>query len=284
MQKGERFMPFWESSIFWGIAGIIGGFIVAAFFFYMGKAKKYLVYQISTSDLITDEINSTPGIKISVGDEPAVNVISSTITFSNNGNQTINSSDFASLSPLQIITSEHFFNAENIDVSYIKSRNKALNPKIDVREKNRIIIEFEYLKPKQEFEITVLHDGELSISGDLTSGTIQNYNSASKTSGYRFFSKIFLPICGAIIAGILSSALLSVLGMYHDSENSLDSYRERMYELQLEVANLYSKIDNIELENQYLQGVNQQLQDTINLLRPSETPSRSIEGQIPEPK
>ena len=46
-------MPFWESSIFWGIAGIVGGFIVAAFFFYVGKAKKSLIYQISTSALIT---------------------------------------------------------------------------------------------------------------------------------------------------------------------------------------------------------------------------------------
>lgn len=128
-------MVFWESSLFWGIAGIVGGFIVAAFFFYVGKAKKSLVYQISTSALITDEINSTPGIKVSVGNEPAVNVTSTTITFINSGNQTINSSDFASLSPLQIITSGHFFNAENIDVGYIKTRNRALNPKIRVIEK-----------------------------------------------------------------------------------------------------------------------------------------------------
>ena len=261
-------MPFWESNIFWGVSGIIGGFIVAAFFFYVGKAKKSLTYQISTSDLITDEINSTPGIKISVGDEPAANVISSTITFSNDGNQTINSSDFASLSPLQIITSEHFFNAENIDISYIKTRNKSLNPQIDVYEKNRIIIGFEYLKPKQEFEITVLHDGKLSVGGDLTSGTIQNYNSASKTSGYRSFSRILIPICGAIIAGILSSALLPVLGIYPDSKNSLDSYRERIYELQLEVANLHSEIDNVEFKYQYLQDMNQQLQEIIDSLYP----------------
>lgn len=280
-------MPFWESNIFWGITGIIGGFIVAAFFFYVGKAKKSLTYQISTSDLITDEINSTPGIKISVGDEPAVNVISSTITFSNNGNQTINSSDFASLSPLQIITSEHFFNAENIDISYIKTRNESLNPKIDVPEKNRIIIEFEYLKPKQAFEITVLHDGKLSIGGDLTSGAIQNYNSASKSSGNKNFSRILFPVLATIVSGIvaviLTQTLSSTLGMYRDSENSLDSTREELYKLQFQISELYLELYTIQVENQQLQDRNQQLQDAIDSLHQSGTPSRSIEEQIPAP-
>lgn len=266
-------MPFWESSIFWGIAGIVGGFIVAAFFFYVGKAKKSLVYQISTSALITDEINSTPGIKISVGNEPAVNVTSTTITFINGGNQTINSSDFASLSPLQIITSEHFFNAENIDVSYIKTRNKALNPKIRVIEKNRIIVEFEYLKPKQEFEITVLHDGELSVSGDLKTGILQSYNSALKTSEYKHVSKVLVPILISITAGILTATLSSVMGMYRDSTNSVDSIRDQVYDLQNRVTEMRLIISDMEQENQ-------QLRDMIDSLLTDKT----VSGIIAEPQ
>lgn len=263
-------MSFWESSVFWGIAGIIGGFIVAAFFFYVGKAKKSLVYQISTSALITDEINSTPGLKISVGNEPAINVSSTTITFINGGNQTINSSDFATLSPLQIITSEHFFNAENIDVSYIKTRNKALNPRIRVVEKNKIIVEFEYLKPKQEFEITVLHDGELSVSGDLKTGILQSYNSALKTSGYKHISKVLVPVLITIITGILTVTLSSVMEMYRDSTSSVDSIRDQVYDLQNRITEMRLTISELEADNQLLR-------DRISLLMP-------ISGTIPDPQ
>lgn len=252
-------MPFWESSIFWGIAGIVCGFIVAAFFFYVGKARKSLVYQISTSALITDEINSTPGIKISVGNEPATNVTSTAITFINGGNQTISSSDFASLSPLQIITSKHFFNAENIDVSYIKTQNKALNPKIHVIEKNRIIVEFEYLKPKQEFEITVLHDGELSVGGDLKAGILQSYNSALKTSGYKHILKEAAPLLATIVGAILAGTLTLAMGMYHDSTFSLNNLRAEILDLQDRIIEMRSKISDIETENQ-------QLRDTIHSL------------------
>ena len=68
-------MPFWKSIDFLSVGGFaitVISTILAIVFYCRGKAKKSLVYQISTSDLITDKINSTPGIKISVGDEPAV--------------------------------------------------------------------------------------------------------------------------------------------------------------------------------------------------------------------
>jgi len=267
-------VSFWNSTIFWGIAGIIGGFIVSAFFFYVGKEKKSLVYQISTSNLITDEINSTPGLKISVGDEPAVNVISTTITFVNRGNRTITSSDFASLSPLQIISSEHFFNAEHIDVGYIKTRNKAINPRIDVIEKNKIIIEFEYLKPKQEFEITVLHDGELSVGGDLKNGGIQNYSSALKTSEYKHILEKTFTIATPLIMGAIAAF---IIGISRDSSNTTDfnNNNEQIDYIQREISDLKTIIIDMERENQ-------QLRDIIGSLNIDESVSGNIDGHIPE--
>ena len=255
-------MLFWESNIFWGIAGIVGGFIVAAFFFYIGKVKKSLLYQISTSALITDEINRTPGLRISVGDEPAVDVISTTITFINGGNQTITSSDFASLSPLQIITSGHFFNAENIDVDYIKALNNALNPRIHIVDKKRIEIEFEYLKPKQEFEITLLHDGKLSVSGDLKTGTLQSYNSALKASKYKSVLKEYAPLF-IMMAFALLSIISSIQTTHSKQVNVLEDNVHEMYE----------RIEKLEIENQ-------QLRDMIYSLLTDET----VSGDISEPK
>ena len=267
-------MPFWESSIFWGIAGIVGGFIVAAFFFYIGKAKKSLVYQILTANLITDEINNLPGLKISVGDEPATNLASTTVKFINNGNQTISSSDFASLSPLHITASKHIFNIAKIDTSYIKARNKTLNPSINVAGNDSIIIGFEYLKPKQEFEITVLHDGKLSVGGDLKTGVFQSYDSALKHPDRKRILETLVPVLSVIIA-IITMTLFSVRNVNGNNLNSLDSIRNRIYELQDEVVELRSIISDLKSENK-------QLQDAILSLLEGETTSGVINGRIPE--
>ena len=269
-------MPFGETSFFWGIAGIVGGFIVAAFFFYIGKSKKSLVYQILTANLITDEINNLPGLKISVGDEPATNLASTTVKFINNGNQTISSSDFASLSPLHITASKHIFNIANIDTSYIKARNKTLNPSINVVGNDSIIIGFEYLKPKQEFEITVLHDGKLSVGGDLKSGSFQNYDSALRRPNRKYISEILIPVLGGIIAIIATSMTLFSFGHLNDNNlNSLDSIRNRIYELQDEVGELNSIITDLKSENQ-------QLQDILSFLLEDDKTSGVTNGHIPE--
>ena len=269
-------MPFWESSIFWGVAGIVGGFIVAAFFFYIGKAKKSLVYQILTANLITDEINNLPGLKISVGDEPATNLASTTVKFINNGNQTISSSDFASLSPLHITASKHIFNIANIDTSYIKARNKTLNPSINVVRNDSIIIGFEYLKPKQQFEITVLHDGKLSVGGDLKTGLFQSYDSALKRPNRKHIQEILLPLLTGIIFVIIASMILfSVVNENGNNLNSFDSIRNRIYELQDEVSELRSIISDLKSENQ-------QLQDTILSLTEDEKTSEVTNGHIPD--
>ena len=261
-------MPFWKSIDFLSVGGFaitVISTILAIVFYCRGKAKKSLVYQISTSDLITDKINSTPGIKISVGDEPAVKVSSTTIIFTNNGNQTINSSDFSSLFPLQVFVAGHIFNAKNIDESYINTRVKTLNPKIEVVKDYKIVIKFEYLKPKQKFEITVLHDGILVVDGDLKTGTLQNYNPEEESISLpkkRTLNKIFsnLAVTLPVVLLLFSLFLGFFGGTFRDNRNSSDesdnvNIQMKIYKLEYMVENLQVKVNELEMENQRLQDV-----------------------------
>ena len=271
-------MPFWESIDLLSVGGFaitVISTILAIVFYCRGKAKKSLVYQISTSDLITDKINSTPGIKISVGDEPAVKVSSTTIIFTNNGNQTITSSDFSSLFPLQIFVAGHIFNAKNIDESYINTQSKTLNPQIEVVEDHKIVIKFEYLKPKQKFEITVLHDGLLVVDGDLKTGTLQNYNPEQESIGFskkravNYYSFNLLVAILPLVLYLFLHFLTPFEEILSDNRNSSDesdnvNIQMQIYRLEYIVEDLKKKVNELEMENQ-------RLQDVIDSLYPDAT-------------
>lgn len=169
-------MPFWESNIFWGVAGIVGavvGVIVSAFFFFLGKSKKLLEYQVTSVDLIMDKIANIRGIEVTFNGKPIKSLVSTTIKFTNSGNQTINSDDFAKLEPLNATITGQFLNAQH---GYkVSSSNPNSYPTIEIKNDNTAIIKFDFLKPKQSLTITLWHSGNLSVGGELKAGKIYEY-------------------------------------------------------------------------------------------------------------
>lgn len=241
-------MPEYSSSDLLGITGLVVGLIgiiLSVFFYFCSKNKKILEYQVTSTKLITKDVADIPDLRIIVGNEPATSLTSTTVRFINNGNQTITSSDFASLSPLQITVSEHIF---NIYKSCIKTTNKALNPSIDVNGKDTIIIRFEYLKPKQEFEITVLHDGELFVDGELTSGSLQCYDSALRDSRHEHIPTK-APLLFAIATGIIIITLYLFIETTNRSSDRLTQMTQQIYMLQNNIDELNVTIADLEHEN-----------------------------------
>ena len=247
------------------VVGILG--LVSSVFFYLkGKRKQQLEYQVTSTKLITKEIADIPNLKINVGNEPATSLTSTTVRFINNGNQTIKSSDFASSLPLQITVSEHFFNAENIDESYIKTRHKSLNPNINVIGEDRITIEFEYLKPKQEFEFTVLHDGKLAVDGDLKTGSLQNYDFTPKRSTRKFISMTLYPVLVVIVGAIFAPMLFSVLDRTYSKLDSLDYIIDQSSDLIIDhIISLQDNIDELQSTIANLEHENTQLREELLL-------------------
>lgn len=163
-------MPKLESSAFWGIAGIVVGIVVATFFFLLQKKKTVLQYAISTTPLITERMSGILNGRIFIDGLPVNSLLSTTITFFNAGNQRITSSDFAVQDPLRINLSGNLY-------EYVVSvGNQKLLPNIEHQNENVYNISFENLKPRQFFKVTILHDKTLEVSGELTTGTMQEYH------------------------------------------------------------------------------------------------------------
>lgn len=168
-------MPQFDSSAFWGIAGIVIGVVVATFFFIIGKKKVLLQYDISTTPLITETMAGILHGRMTIDGQPVKSMYSTTISFVNSGNQRIQSSDFSVQKPLTIIHNSHLY---GFDVS---RGNQKLLPKVEPVSKDALNISFENLKPGQIFRVTILHDDDdtmIQVLGELMTGTMRSYGSS----------------------------------------------------------------------------------------------------------
>ena len=164
-------MPFWESSLFWGIVGLVGGLAVAVFFFILGKSRRVLGYDITSTPLVTEKMTDIPGLSVTLDGRPVQNLTSTTVKFTNEGNQTITLSDFAAREPLSISFSGGLLNTWY--GHFVSSQNPNSTPTLEIIDDTTMNVEFDFLKPKQAFAVTLLHDGEFSVAGELKSGAVR---------------------------------------------------------------------------------------------------------------
>lgn len=158
------------SDLFWCALGIVGGAIVAVVIYFVTRSKKLLEYTITSTNLITNEMRGIPGLKITLEDEPITSLTSTTIKFTNRGNQSIQREDFASKSPLSIFASDHLMGSSN--TCNVESQNPNANISVQFLADHTIAIDMEFLKPKESFSITCLHEGRICVNGELKSGKI----------------------------------------------------------------------------------------------------------------
>lgn len=199
-------MPLFESFDLWSIGGFavgIVGIILAIVFYFRGKNRKILEYEMHSTNLITEDMANIPGISISLNGQPVSNLISTTIRFINTGNQTILSDDFATLEPLGILAERQFFNTNQGISVYSDNPNSIPHIKTMNTNGNNQYIEVEFIKPKESISITLLHDGPLTISGDLKSG--KKVQERSHTSKPTLIYSIIA--ASATLLGVLLSSL-----------------------------------------------------------------------------
>lgn len=125
-------------------------------------------YEIRSTLLITKNMLNIPEISITLAGQPVQSVTSSTIKFTNIGNQEITSDDFAKLAPLRISVKNKFFSMA--DGFQIVSDSPYTAPVLHETNEKAVVISFDFLRPKQSFSITFLHDGALSADGHLKTG------------------------------------------------------------------------------------------------------------------
>ena len=188
----------------WG--GIIGtvvgviGIILSAFFYFKSKSRKLLEYRMISTQLITKKMISIPTLKVIIDGQTVKSLTSTTVTFINSGNQSISISDFAIKEPLGIAITGRLYSH---DVAVDNPNSTPNLQRIDDKNYN---IEFDFLKPKQSFAITLLHDGTVNVLGELRNGELREYRNFFASRVFRYI-EVFLFYSVAIASSFSGYAM-----------------------------------------------------------------------------
>lgn len=73
----------WNSSALWGVIGLVGGIIVSSFFYFLGIKRKSLIYDITTTTLVSKNATQIEKLNITYDNKPIKNLYTSTIKIKN---------------------------------------------------------------------------------------------------------------------------------------------------------------------------------------------------------
>ncbi len=173
-----------------GIVGILFGFLGSLFFYLKGKKNKKLVYNTETTVLISESLSNYENLKILYNNEDIKTLNSTNIKIKNIGNDIIETSDFVPAEPIIIKTSDHFL-LQDVSKYNINSSNAKNRVHLTHIDESHIQVSFDFLNPKDEIQITVLHTGQISMTGDLKQGSVKNYSSKKYEKETDNFDKDF---------------------------------------------------------------------------------------------
>lgn len=181
----------WNSAILWGLIGIactiFFGFVFSYIFYRKGLKKKRLICHRTSTSLISENISEYRDLKILYDNNEIQTLTSTSINFKNVGNDIIDPSDIIPSDPIKIKTTGHFLfsiNTADTTLSEVTVSNPKVKVSLEHIDSSNLKLNFDFLPPKCEISITLLHSGDIDITGDLKIGTftknVKNYNSEPK--------------------------------------------------------------------------------------------------------
>lgn len=152
------------------LIGMLSSFLLSSS---LKKAKtKKIVCNVESNILISNQYNDFENLKIEFNGEIVKSLTSTTIRIKNVGNKVITSEDFSQSSPLMIKTTIKFL-LNNITSYKVFKTNPLCNVLINKLDDCNLLINIDFLNPKDEISFTLLHIGEISFSGLLKDGIIK---------------------------------------------------------------------------------------------------------------
>ena len=171
----------WNSAVLWGLIGIFStiffGFLFSYIFYRKGLKKKRLVCHRNSTALITHNISKYKDLKILYNNNEIQTLTSTSITLKNVGNDIINPDDIIPSDPIILKTSGHFlFSIDTVNntLSEIYVSNPKVKVSLEYIDSSNLKLNFDFLPPKCELFITLLHSGDIEVMGDLKIGTFSN--------------------------------------------------------------------------------------------------------------
>lgn len=198
-------MPQFDSSAFWGIAGIVVGLIVSIAFFFIGRKRVLLEYDVISTELIANKTSCVPGLDITFRGEVVSDLTMSKVKIYNHGNCEISPLDFDSHNLLRLTpTGRLFFSQTDSVPSHTEYITEFF------RSDNTLFILL-YLPPKESLTITVFHSGEISVLGELRTGLLQKYYTIFERTVVKINKVLGMAFLTSIIAGVISSAIFAII-------------------------------------------------------------------------
>lgn len=148
----------------------IGGIIIAIISIFITRSVSKISSHLEFNSLIGGFESVLPKkINITYADVSVEKVSSSVFVIWNSGNKVINGNALKTIDPLRIEASD---GVEILRSNIQKTNNKTSNIKIEIdpKNKNNLLISFDYLEKKNGFRIEILHTGDrdsLQVKGTL---------------------------------------------------------------------------------------------------------------------
>lgn len=155
------------------IVGAIIGFFVSYFFYRKSLKQKKLIYNTESTVLISETLSRYENLKISYNNTDIKSLISTTVKVKNVGTDTIEPSDFVPAMPIIIKTNEQFL-LQDVTKYKITCSNTKSTTSLEKIDESQLKIIFDFLNPKDEITISILHTGDISVTGDLKTGYVKN--------------------------------------------------------------------------------------------------------------
>lgn len=197
------------------------GLLYAVISNHRNKKRKIIQTRINSTNIITENANQIPNIKILYKDTPVVTLTVSKVCVWNAGNDVIRKSDVSDTSPLAISVRKDF---ELFECRLLSVSDKDCN--ISLHQVNKkIVVEFAYLEPKQGFIIQIIHTGENSESLHI-SGIIINGKNLLSRSDHDFLQiklwneKVKLDRIYIKFFMILSGLFFLIIAMFYSADNT----------------------------------------------------------------
>lgn len=167
-----------DLNIFSILIGLIG-IVLSIYTFIKSKKIKKLAVDSDSTILISESLNTYENLKISYNNEDIKSLTSSIIKIKNIGTDIVISSDIAPSTPIVIKTTEKFL-LNDISQYEINVSNNKSTVKLSKLNENSLQVLFDFLNPKDEISITILHTGDIYVEGDLMTTTITNHTRKNK--------------------------------------------------------------------------------------------------------
>lgn len=157
-----------------GIFLSIFGVVVSIFSYIKTKKTKKIAVNSESTILISETLSKYENLKILYNDENIKSLTSTIVRIKNIGSDIVEPDDLVPSCPLTINTTKKFLleDTSQYKISTSNTKNIVKLTKIDSMS---LQISFDFLNPKDEIQITLLHTGDISVDGDLKSNPIKNY-------------------------------------------------------------------------------------------------------------